>query len=263
MRVLVLDDNEVFCSSVARSLRMLWPEVEVTSVSSSNEAHRRVAERQYHLMLIDLLLAMGDEDRTGARFLRRVRGDGFRIPAVLISGAEQAALERNAREAGAEAWARKSDDWASLRKAIEKALGAYRNEGASTLLPPELGALVQEVRALAMVREVSRATHDARSAHGLARLALKALATEGCDDSLVRRCAHSVGLQRNSLSAYAPLGRWSLERLEAFLSRRNAKNEYLTVSHALLIATLPEPALTAMEERLVAESLSVKSLQIV
>lgn len=259
MRVLVLDDNPLYRASIARTLRRLWRDVQVSLAATSTEARLFVAKDQYDVMLVDFFLAPDDEDRTGGAFLLRLRKSGCQTPAVLVSAADDDVLERSAHEAGAEAWLRKSE--VSSLRAVVEALRVKGDDASSQDIPEPLKPLVHQVRVLMEERAIAAATADARVAHALALLAQRSLAADRGRRSIVRDCARAVGLRRNTLSEYAPLARWSLERLTSFLTRRNAEGVYLTVWHAIVLATLPDAVLYATLEQVVAENLSVKELK--
>lgn len=260
MRVLVLDDDPLFRSATARTLRRFRPEVQVTLAATSTEARLRLREHQHDAMLLDLFLSMEDEDRTGMVFLRREREGGSKIPALLVSAADVDLLERSAREAGAQGWLSKSD-LSSLRAGLESLLDSRRDGAAVSDLPDSLKPLVEHVRRLIDERGSARAAEDARVAHAIALLARCALQADSSTGSVVRSCARAIDIERNTLSAYAPLALWSVERLTAFLERKNVAGDYLTVSHALLLAPLSSASTTPIIEHIVANSTSVRGLK--
>jgi DNA-binding NtrC family response regulator len=83
MRALVLDDDSQFRRSMSKRLRCLG--VESSEADSARRACERIAACPHDLLLVDLCLVPGADDRSGLEFVRTVRERGCETPIVLVS----------------------------------------------------------------------------------------------------------------------------------------------------------------------------------
>ncbi len=86
--VLVIDDNETDRELTVRHLGKAWPferEMAVDYAADGREALGKMQARRYALVVLDWKLPVMD----GGEVLRAMRGNGFRVPVVVISGLQR------------------------------------------------------------------------------------------------------------------------------------------------------------------------------
>jgi DNA-binding NtrC family response regulator len=79
--VLVVDDDEGILRLARKSLERAGCRVELSN--SVESAHRAIAANAPDLIVLDYQL---DSAETGLDFFRRLRNEGVRIPAILVTG---------------------------------------------------------------------------------------------------------------------------------------------------------------------------------
>jgi two-component system, OmpR family, response regulator len=79
MSLLVVDDEPFLRDAVADSLRFLG--FDVTTADCGTQALRLVRERQFELMVLDVMLP----DTDGFEVVRRLRRDGCRMPVIFLT----------------------------------------------------------------------------------------------------------------------------------------------------------------------------------
>jgi two-component system OmpR family response regulator len=77
--LLVVDDEPFLCDAVAASLRFLG--FEVTTAGTGNGALRLARDRPFDLVVLDVMLP----DTDGFEVVRRLRGEGWRVPVIFLT----------------------------------------------------------------------------------------------------------------------------------------------------------------------------------
>jgi EAL domain-containing protein (putative c-di-GMP-specific phosphodiesterase class I) len=112
--ILLVDDDDFFLNACVRMLQ-LWNH-EVVSVTSSDEALRRVRERDFDVILSDINLP----GTNGIDFLRAVRSHDKDVPVILMTGGPEIETARLAVECGAQSYLIKPLSMPQLKEAIDK-----------------------------------------------------------------------------------------------------------------------------------------------
>lgn len=140
--ILVIDDSPTYRASVARALEEAGYTVLVAD--TGEQGLRMVADTRPSAIVVDGMLPGID----GAAVIRRIRLDGAlrTTPCVLLTGSEGPSAELDALDAGADAFARKGEDFAVLvmRLAVllrDGARGTQRLDLASLHAPKRILAV--------------------------------------------------------------------------------------------------------------------------
>ena len=98
MRVLVVDDHQLFLDGIRHILEKLDKEIQITEANSVEKAIQAL-EHPQELDLALIALCMPGMD--GIALLQRLRERKLRLPVVVVSGEDNAAKIRSALELGA------------------------------------------------------------------------------------------------------------------------------------------------------------------
>ena len=101
MRVLMLDDHLMLLQGLKTLLRKLAPELKVDISVCMDDGLQMAAASNYELILLDWYLGEGSVKTTGSLNIQRLRDVGSTARIVVLSGQTDAALIREAIEAGA------------------------------------------------------------------------------------------------------------------------------------------------------------------
>ena len=104
IRVLILDDHQVFSSSLARVLAD-EPDIEVVAVASTVDAARLAMTNEIDVVLTDFRLESGD----GIEFATHIAEHWPRAKAVMLTASNDETLMTSALEAGCSGFVVKSD----------------------------------------------------------------------------------------------------------------------------------------------------------
>jgi two-component system OmpR family response regulator len=77
--LLVVDDEQFLCDAIAASLRFLG--FRVVTAGSGRQALRTARDNRYDLIILDVMLP----DLDGFDIVRRLRGDGNRVPVIFLT----------------------------------------------------------------------------------------------------------------------------------------------------------------------------------
>ncbi|MGF6777514.1 response regulator [Paraburkholderia sp. GAS334] len=125
--VLVVDDDEGILRLARKSLDRAG--YRVTTCATVDRARERIAQEAPDLIVLDYQL---DSAETGLDFFRRLRAEGVRIPAVLVTGFTDESRVIEALRAGVSDVVPKSGDYLDyLPEAVDRALSQVRLQKAS------------------------------------------------------------------------------------------------------------------------------------
>lgn len=125
--VLVVDDDEGILRLARKSLERAG--CRVALCSSAANAHQRITAGEPDLLVLDYQL---DGPETGLDFFRRLRTEGVRIPAILVTGFTDESRVIEALRAGVSDVVPKSGDYLDyLPEAVERVLAQVRLQKAS------------------------------------------------------------------------------------------------------------------------------------
>ncbi|CAG9240419.1 Histidine kinase [Paraburkholderia caribensis] len=126
-RVLVVDDDEGILRLARKSLERAGCRVELSS--SVEAAHRAIVANSPDLIVLDYQL---DGAETGLDFFRRLRSEGVRIPAILVTGFTDESRVIEALRSGVSDVVPKAGDYLDyLPEAVERVLLQMRMQRAS------------------------------------------------------------------------------------------------------------------------------------
>jgi CheY-like chemotaxis protein len=100
VRVLCVEDNHDECDLI----RAILDDYEVVCVTTIAEAHKRLSQESFALLLLDEHLP----DGSGLGLCKQISTEGKRMPVILVSGDDMITCEE-AVEAGAETFLTKSN----------------------------------------------------------------------------------------------------------------------------------------------------------
>ena len=113
LEVLIVDDDEIVCAWLRRSLA--GTEFRVAGEAPSHAAALKLLKRRHiDLLLVDFRL----KDTNGLEFIRGLRADERMTPAVIMTASGERGLSEAAREAGAQGTLVKSSNPDSLLAAL-------------------------------------------------------------------------------------------------------------------------------------------------
>ena len=113
LEVLIVDDDEIVCAWLRRSLA--GTEFRVAGEAPSHAAALKLLKRRHiDLLLVDFRL----KDKNGLEFIRGLRADERMTPAVIMTASGERGLSEAAREAGAHGTLVKSSNPDSLLAAL-------------------------------------------------------------------------------------------------------------------------------------------------
>ncbi|HEX7582691.1 MAG TPA: response regulator transcription factor [Gaiellaceae bacterium] len=113
LEVLIVDDDEIVCAWLRRSLA--GTEFRVAGEAPSHAAALKLLKRRHvDLLLVDFRL----KDKNGLEFVRGLRADEQMTPAVIMTASGERGLSEAAREAGAQGTLVKSSNPDSLLAAL-------------------------------------------------------------------------------------------------------------------------------------------------
>jgi DNA-binding NarL/FixJ family response regulator len=113
LEVLIVDDDEIVCAWLRRSLA--GTEFRVAGEAPSHAAALKLLKRRHiDLLLVDFRL----KDKNGLEFIRGLRADERMTPAVIMTASGERGLSEAAREAGAQGTLVKSSNPDSLLAAL-------------------------------------------------------------------------------------------------------------------------------------------------
>jgi two-component system, OmpR family, response regulator len=115
-RLLLVDDEPFLNEAVATSLRFMG--YEVTTAQRGDEALRLVRSRRFDLVVLDVTLP----DTDGFEVLRRLRGDGSRVPVLFLTARDTAADRATGQALGGDAYMTKPFGLAELAERIATVL---------------------------------------------------------------------------------------------------------------------------------------------
>ena len=125
--VLVVDDDEGILRLARKSLQLAG--CRVTLCSDLESARERIAGDEPDLLVLDYQL---DGPQTGLDFFRRLRAEGVRIPAILVTGFTDESRVIEALRSGVSDVVPKSGDYLDyLPEAVERVLSQVRLQKAS------------------------------------------------------------------------------------------------------------------------------------
>jgi DNA-binding NarL/FixJ family response regulator len=127
VRILVVDDHPLFCEGLRHMLRTLRPAWELVFAHTASYARALLAAGEINLAIIDI----GLPDDDGFALLGAINARFPRLPQILISGRDDAAVQVRARACGARGFISKTMAPEGIVHAIDAVLG-----GATALEAP-------------------------------------------------------------------------------------------------------------------------------
>lgn len=122
LRILIIDDHEIFRDGLGAMLSRLDPNLHLYSASTLSEASEVLEDvLDLDLILSDFSLPDGD----GIRFIRDIKDQYPEVPLVLMSGHESSKIATQSLTAGASGFIPKSLSSDDLLAAIEKVLAGH------------------------------------------------------------------------------------------------------------------------------------------
>jgi DNA-binding response OmpR family regulator len=115
-RVLCVEDEEDTCIMITSLLNLI--NCNVVSAQTFDEARQRISEERFDLYLLDNWLPGG----TGIDLCREIRKGDAMTPVIFYSGAAYDSDQREAMEAGAQAYLVKPTDIARLMETVKQFL---------------------------------------------------------------------------------------------------------------------------------------------
>ncbi len=112
--IVLADDHPLYRAALRQAIEGATPKRKIIETASLAEARKAVERENPGLLCLDLHM----EDSDGFAGLIAVRRDFPALPTIIISGSEDAAIIRRARDFGAAAFIPKSLDVADIRTAI-------------------------------------------------------------------------------------------------------------------------------------------------
>lgn len=123
-KLLLVEDNPLFCEQLCDSVRQLGPDFEVQEFSEGllAQAHLKETPENYDLVLVDL----GLPDISGVEVIRSCRERFPEVPIVVISVVASETAVLNAIEAGANGYILKDESIEEIMQGIQNVLqGIY------------------------------------------------------------------------------------------------------------------------------------------
>ncbi|KMT65710.1 hypothetical protein XM47_07560 [Catenovulum maritimum] len=126
MSLLIIDDDEVDQLSIIRALNSAAQNFTISKASSATEAMEKIDQTSFDIILLDYRLP----DLNGIELLKKIRQSSTDHKAiVMLTGVENAKLERHALEAGAQEFLLKNEVTAKrLLRLVEQAQHRYELE---------------------------------------------------------------------------------------------------------------------------------------
>lgn len=244
--ILVVDDNRQIADFVASKI---LPNLGFDALIAYNGASARRIVRQHRniaLMLLDLQMP----DTTGLDLLRELRGEGFSIPTILITGQGSEQIVAEAFRLGVEDYLSKPIDPDQLNDSIARALSESRLRREKQRLNARLEAQVSWLTALAKVGqsvtssldldEVLRRIVEAGVLLTRAEEGFLALLDEG-SDQLYLRAVKNIDEERSKtlrLPVHDSLVGEVMRTGRPYRSTRDPDDEPLKVSTGFLVHSL-------------------------
>jgi DNA-binding NtrC family response regulator len=119
LKMLVVDDDEVFLQAMETFLRLKLPTVQIDVSISGHEALRLIQADGYRLIIADWRMPGMD----GVTFLKVAKEGSPRVPVILLTGQHDEAMVRSAKSNGAYAVLHKPIERDELFRHIAQALG--------------------------------------------------------------------------------------------------------------------------------------------
>lgn len=82
MKILIVEDHEIIAKNISRFLQLEW--YEASYVTNCTEASKKLLEKSYDLMILDLNLP----DKNGKVFCQEIRLSGNMIPVIMLTSSD-------------------------------------------------------------------------------------------------------------------------------------------------------------------------------
>lgn len=210
-KVLVVDDHPLFREALAARVVLEPGIAECREAASAHEARKILREETFSALIVDLSLG----DGTGLELIRRVRGDGHRLPILVVSALEESVYGERAFRAGAQGFINKMESPARLIEALHVVLAG------ELYLTPTVGRAI----ALLSARKVGEAPgveslSDREmqifsllgKGHGTREIAEMLFLSPHTIESHRERIRAKLGL-RNSMALVQSAVQWSMEEI--------------------------------------------------
>ena len=155
LRILVVDDDEVDRMAICRTLKAVEMHIEISEAEDYETAIKALSKGNIDCAFIDYLLP----DRDGLSLVQELRGNGLKIPLIMLTGQGDEQIAVELMKAGASDYLSKGRiSSAKLLKTLQNALRVYQAE-------QEAAIAIQQKLELARQKDdfVSRMTHDLRT----------------------------------------------------------------------------------------------------
>lgn len=150
MKVLHLDDHQLFTEGLRAVLERAWPDCQVTCCTSVGDALKLMADdTNWDLMLADLQMPGLD----GLAFLQALGERDLLVPVIVMSAVEDPFVVRQAFDRGAQGFIPKSYS----TEAIVDAINRFMEEG--LFVPPELAEQIEQLPDNAPASQRERQMH--------------------------------------------------------------------------------------------------------
>ena len=189
MRILVIDDHPIFLAGIEFLISTRHPEHTVQAVNTAERAWEKLRWDHYHVVLLDLNLPGMD----GIELLKRMRSNHIDTPTLTMSAETEAALVRQALDAGAQGFLPKSLEPNDMLNAMEAVAVGQR------YLPAEVADELAHTRAATRITPRQTAVLQL-IAEGLSNrdIAAQLNLTEYTVKSHVRALFHALGCKNRT-----------------------------------------------------------------
>ncbi len=155
LRILIVDDDEVDRLAIRRALKTAAATIEISEAQDSKTAIAMLKEGNFNCAFVDYLLP----DKDGLALVQELRGNGMKIPLIVLTGQGDEQIAVELMKAGASDYLSKFRmSPAQLLKTLHNSLRIYEAEKEAAI------ANQQKIK-LALQKDdfVSRMTHDLRT----------------------------------------------------------------------------------------------------